>query len=66
MIEVYCKEDADCYRKRILKIGKMKTVEKTRKMKKVKMTKRDNFKYNDANDDVDYNANVCEDIGKVR
>ena len=64
-IEDYYKEDADSY-KRILKMGKMKTVEKTRKMKKVKTRKRDNFKYNDANDDVDYNDNVCEDIGKVR
>ena len=65
MIEDYYKEDEDSYKKRILKMGKMKTVEKTRKMKKVKTRKRDNFKYNDENDDVDYNDNVCEDIGKV-
>ena len=65
-IEDYYKEDADSYKKRLLKMGKMKTVEKTRKMKKVKTRKRDNFKYSDENDDVDYNDNVCEDIGKVR
>ena len=65
-IEGYYKEDEDSYNKRILKMGKMKTVEKTRKMKKVKTRKRDNFKYSDENDDVDYNDNVCEDIGKVR
>ena len=47
-------------------MGKMKTVAKTRKMKKVKTRKRDHFKYSDDNDDVDYNYNVCEDIGKVR
>ena len=29
----------------------------------VKMRKRDSFK---DNNDVDYNDNVCEDIGKVR
>ena len=57
-VEDYYKEDEDSYKKRILKMGKMKTVEKTRK--------RDNFKYSDENDDVDYNDNVCEDIGKVR
>ena len=44
----------------------MKTVEKARKMKKVKTRKRDNFKYIDENDDVDYNDNVYKDIGKVR
>ena len=60
------KEDADSYKNRILKMGKMKTVEKTRKIKKVKTRKRDNFKHNVENDDVDYNDNVCEDIGKVR
>ena len=65
-IEDYYKEDEDSYKKRILKMGKMKTVEKTRKMKKVKTRKRDNVKYSDENDDVDYNDNVCEDIGKVR
>ena len=63
-IEDYYKDDADSYQKRILKMGKMKTVEKTRKMKKVKTRKIDNFKNNDAND-VDYNDNVCEDIGRV-
>ena len=62
-IEDYYKEDEDSYKKRILKMGKMKTVEKTRKMKKVKTRKRDNFKYSD---DVEYSDNVCEDIGKVR
>ena len=65
-IEDYYKEDEDSYKKRILKMGKMKTVEKTRKMKKVKTRKIYNFKYSDENDDVDYNDNVCEDIGKVR
>ena len=73
-IEDYYKEDEDSCKKRILKMGKMKTVEKTRKMKtmektrkmkKVKTRKRDNFKYSDENYDVDYNDNVCEDIGKV-
>ena len=39
-------------------MGNMKTVDKTRKMKKVKTRKIDNFKYNDENDDVDYNDNV--------
>ena len=49
-------------------MGKMKTVEKTRKMKVVKkkiivkMRKIDHFMYNY---DVDYN-DECEDIGKVR
>ncbi len=62
-IEDYYEEDQDSYKKRILKMGKMKTVEKTRKMKKIKTRKRDNFKYSDENYDVDY---VCEDIGKVR
>ena len=62
-IEDYYKEDEDSYKKRILKMVKMKTVEKTRK---VKTRKRDNFKYSDKNDDVDHNENVCEDIGKVR
>ena len=38
-IEDYYKEDEDSYKKRILKMGKMKTVEKTRKMKKVKTRK---------------------------
>ena len=66
MIEDYYKEDEDSYKKRILKMGRIKTVEKTRKMKKVKTRKRDNFKYSDEKDDVDYNDNVCEDIGKVR
>ena len=42
-IEDYYKDDEDSYKKRILKMGKMKTVEKTRKMKKVKTRKRDNF-----------------------
>ncbi len=42
-IEDYYKEDEVSYKKRILKMGKMKTVEKTRKMKKVKTRKRDNF-----------------------
>ena len=73
-IEDYYKEDADSYKKTILKMGKMKTVEKTRKMKKIKTRKRkkiktrkrDNFKYNDETFDVDNNDNVCEDIGKVR
>ena len=32
-------------------------------MKIVKISKRDNFKYNY---DVDYNADECKDIGKVR
>ena len=35
-------------------------------MKKVKTRKIDNVKYSDENDNVDYNDNVCEDIGKVR
>ena len=65
-IEDYYNEDEDSYKKRILKMGKMKTVEKTRKLKKVKTRKRDTFKYSDENYDVDYNDNVCEDIGKVR
>ncbi len=39
-------------------MGKMKTMEKTRKMKKEKTRKRDNFKYNDENDDVDYSDKV--------
>ena len=33
-IEDCYKEDADSYKKRILKMGEMKTVENTRKMKK--------------------------------
>ena len=65
-IEDYYKEDADSYKKTILKMEKMKTVEMTRKMKKIKTRKRDNFKYNDESFDVDYNDNVCEDIGKMR
>ena len=56
-------EDSYNYKKTILKMGKMKTVEKTRKMKIVKMRKIDNFMYNY---DVDYNDDECEDIGKVR
>ena len=44
----------------------MKTVEKMKKMKIVKTRKRDTFKYNDDNDDVDYDDDECEDIGKVR
>ena len=50
-------------------MGKMKTVEKTRKMKKtklkiiVKMRKIDNCMYNY---DDDYNDDEYEDIGKVR
>ena len=63
-------EDSYNYKKTILKMGKMKTVEKTRKMKVlkkkiiVKMRKIDNFMYNY---DVDYNDDdECEDIGKVR
>ena len=35
-------------------------------MKKVKTRKIYKFKYSDENDYVDYNDNVCEDIGKVR
>ena len=35
-------------------------------MKIVKTRKRDNFEHNDDNDDVDYNDDECEDIGKVR
>ena len=61
MIEQYYKEedeDSYNYKKTILKMAKMKTVEKTRK--------RDNFKYNDVNDDVEYDDDECEDIGKVR
>ena len=57
-IEDYYKEDEDSCKRTILKMGNMKTVEKTRKMKKVKTRKIDNFKYNDENDDVDYNDNV--------
>ncbi len=38
-IEDYYKEDEDSYKKRILKMGKMKTVEMTREMKKVKTRK---------------------------
>ena len=30
------------------------------------LRKRDNFKYSDENDDVDYNDDEYEDIGKVR
>ena len=61
-------EDSYNYKKTILKMGKMKTVEKTRKMKVVKkvivkMRKIDNCMYNY---DVDYNDDECEDIGKVR
>ena len=61
-------EDSYNYKKTILKMGKMKTVEKTRKMKVVKkiivkMRKIDHFMYNC---DVDYNDDECEDIGKVR
>ena len=62
-------EDSYNYKKTILKMGKMKTVEMTRKMKIVKlkiivkMRKIDNFKYNY---DVYYNDDECEDIGKVR
>ena len=41
-------------------------MEKTRKMKKVNTRKRYNVKYSGENDDVSYNDNVCEDIGKVR
>ena len=44
-------------------MGEMKTMEKTRKIKVVKMSKRDSFK---DNNDVDYNDDGCEDIGKVR
>ena len=65
-IEDYYKEDEDSYKKRIVKMGRMKTVGKTRKMKKVKTRKINNFKYSDENDDVDYNDNVCKGIGKVR
>ena len=61
-------EDSYNYKKTILKMLKMKTVEKTRKMKIVKkiivmMRKIDNVMYNY---DVDYNDDECEDIGKVR
>ena len=62
-------EDSYNYKKTILKMGKMKTVEKTRKMKKtklkiiVKMRKIDNCMYNY---DDDYNDDEYEDIGKVR
>ena len=62
-------EDSYNYKKTILKMGNMKTVEKTRKMKVVKkkvivkMRKIDNCMYNY---DVDYNDDECEDIGKVR
>ena len=55
-IEDYYKEDADSYKKRILKMGETRTVEKTRKIKKVKTRKTDNFKYNVEIDYVDYNA----------
>ena len=66
-IEDYYKEDEDSYKKKILKMGKMKTVEKTRKMKKVKTRKRDNFKYSDENDDVACNDDEYDEyIGKVR
>ena len=43
-IEEYYKEDEDSYKKRILKMGKMKTVEKTRKVKTREIY---NFKYSD-------------------
>ena len=61
-------EDSYNYKKTILKMLKMKTVEKTRKMKIVKkiivmMRKIDNVMYNY---DVDYNDDEYEDIGKVR
>ena len=62
-------EDSYNYKKTIFKMGEMKTVEKTRKMKVVKkkvivkMRKIDNCMYNY---DVDYNDDECEDIGKVR
>ena len=62
-------EDSYNYKKTILKMGKMKTVEMTRKMKIVKlkiivkMRKIDNCMYNY---DGDYNDDECEDIGKVR
>ena len=58
-------EDSYNYKKTILKMGKMKTVEMTRKMKIVKlkiivkMRKIDNCMYN-------YNDDEYEDIGKVR
>ena len=42
-------------------------MEKTRSMKIVKTRKIYHFKYNDVNDDVDYDDyDKCEDIGKVR
>ena len=62
-------EDSYNYKKTILKMLKMKTVEKTRTMKIVKkkiivmMRKIDNVMYNY---DVDYNDDDYEDIGKVR
>ena len=57
-------EDSYNYKKTILKMGKMKTVEMTRKMKIiVKMRKIDNCMYNY---DDDYNDDEYEDIGKVR
>ena len=61
-------EDSYNYKKTILRMLKMKTVEKTRKMKIVKkiivmMRKIDNVMYNY---DVDYNDDEYEDIGKVR
>ena len=62
-------EDSYNYKKTILKMGKMKTVEMTRKMKIVKlkiivkMRKIDNCMYNY---DGDYNDDECKDIGKVR
>ena len=62
-------EDSYNYKKTILKMGKMKTVEMTRKMKVVKlkiivkMRKIDNCMYNY---DGDYNDDEYEDIGKVR
>ena len=62
-------EDSYNYKKTILKMGKMKTVEMTRKMKIVKlkiivkMRKIDNCMYNY---DGDYNDDECEDIGKMR
>ena len=62
-------EDSYNYKKTILKMGEMKTVEMTRKMKIVKlkiivkMRKIDNCTYNY---DDDYNDDEYEDIGKVR
>ena len=61
-------EDSYNYKKTILKMGKMKTVEMTRKMKIVKLKIIVKMRKIDCmyNYDGDYNDDECEDIGKVR